>query len=509
MQSSSTPSTSYNLVYNFKGHTICTEIPNYGIISPAEIALCKFLENPEEQIVLLDQTVLELYAGAGLLSIVATLLGGKVTAMDRTESLDNLRSNLSRNTRGHQKHEPQVTALTSDLEQNFPRSTCHYDYVLAARMLDNHECFTELMVTMRHFCQPGTNLIWAIKVCYPSDLLFIEEFYKSFHTTMLAKLDRVRIFLATNRPPLHLMKATSADEEMEAGTSTSDYPEEEISTRENTKTQNNKDEGQCDQDEEDECREEEDAEGNDREYASSGKWEAFQDDSEPESFSTGQEEGLESDKQVSCQKIWESKFFPSPSKETHNFMGHKIIIVESIDSYGAMIWPAAVALCKFLETPEGRQQINLLDKTVLEIGAGTGLLSIALTLLGAKLTATDLPEILSNLRYNLNRNTRGLRRHEPQVKELSWGFDLEKPFPRSLHHYDYVLAADVVYHHSYLDELLATMDHFCQPGTTLIWANKIRYPSDLTFLENFENIFQSTLLAELGEIRIYSATCKR
>lgn len=127
---------------------------------------------------------------------------------------------------------------------------------------------------------------------------------------------------------------------------------------------------------------------------------------------------------------------------------------------------------------------------------------------GAKLTATDLPEILSNLRFNLNRNTRRQRRHEPQVKELSWGYELEKTFPRSLHHYDYVLAADVVYHHTFLNELLATMHHFCQPGTTLIWANKIRYPSDLTFLENFENLFHTTLLAELEEIRIYRATYK-
>ncbi|KAF5902610.1 Protein-lysine methyltransferase METTL21C, partial [Clarias magur] len=370
IQSPCTPSTNYNLVYNFKGHKICTEIPNDGIVSPAAMALCKFLESPagQEQIVLHDQTVLDLYAGAGLLSIVATLLGAKVTAMDQTERLENLRGNLSRNTRGHQRHEPQVTALTPDMEQNFPRSTCQYDYVMAAGMLDNHECFTELMVTMRLFCQPGTNLIWAIKVCYPSDLLFIEDFYKLFQTTMLAKLDGVRIFLGTNRAN----EGMSAEEEMEVCTSMSDHPEEEIST---------KDEGQCDQDEEDECEEEEDAGGNDREYGSSEKWEASQDDSEPESFSTAQDEGLESDKQVFCQKIWESKFFPSPSKETHYFMGHKIIIEESIDSYGGLIWPAAVALCKFLETPEGWQQINLLDKTVLEIGAGTGLLSIALTLL--------------------------------------------------------------------------------------------------------------------------------
>ena len=49
--------------------------------------------------------------------------------------------------------------------------------------------------------------------------------------------------------------------------------------------------------------------------------------------------------------------------------------------------------------------------------------------IGAKLTATDLPDLLSNLRCNLNRNTRGHRRHEPQVAVLSWGHELEQGFP--------------------------------------------------------------------------------
>lgn len=91
---------------------------------------------------------------------------------------------------------------------------------------------------------------------------------------------------------------------------------------------------------------------------------------------------------------------------------------------------------------------------------------------------------------------------------LSWGYDLEQTFPRSVYRYDYVLAADVVYHHDFLDELLETMRHFCQPGTTLIWANKIRFASDLVFMENFKKTFNTMLLADMGEIKIYSATVK-
>lgn len=131
---------------------------------------------------------------------------------------------------------------------------------------------------------------------------------------------------------------------------------------------------------------------------------------------------------------------------------------------------------------------------------------------GAWVTATDLPDIMSNLTFNLLRNTRGRCRYTPQVTALTWGQDLERDFPFPSYHYDYVLAADVVYHHDCLEELLATMCHFCRPGsrTMLLWANKIRFQSDLKFTEYFKNSFNVSLLSELPqqEVRIYKATAK-
>lgn len=96
---------------------------------------------------------------------------------------------------------------------------------------------------------------------------------------------------------------------------------------------------------------------------------------------------------------------------------------------------------------------------------------------------------------------------------LAWGQDLERDFPFPSYHYDYVLAADVVYHHGCLEELLRTMRHFCRPGsrTTLLWSNKIRFQSDLSFAESFQSSFNSTLVAEIPqqEVRIYKATARK
>lgn len=130
--------------------------------------------------------------------------------------------------------------------------------------------------------------------------------------------------------------------------------------------------------------------------------------------------------------------------------------------------------------------------------------------LGAYVTATDLPEVLENLSFNISRNTHNMNTHKPEVRKLVWGEDLNEDFPSSTYHYDFILASDVVYHHTALDALLATMVHFCQPGTVLLWANKFRFSTDYEFLEQLCNIFDTSILAEFPEsnVKLLKATVR-
>ncbi|XP_071018016.1 protein-lysine methyltransferase METTL21E-like [Oncorhynchus clarkii lewisi] len=194
--------------------------------------------------------------------------------------------------------------------------------------------------------------------------------------------------------------------------------------------------------------------------------------------------------------------------EGYTFADHQIKIKESHDLYGAVMWPSAIVLCYFLDTH--RDTYNLLDKNVIELGAGTGLVSIVTSLLGAKVTSTDLPEVLSNLQYNVLRNTRGSCRHAPRVAELSWGKELEQRFPQAACHYDYVFAADVVYCHPYLAELLDTFDHLCQDGTEILWAMRFRLDRENQFVERFQTRFHLDELYDLPSlsIKLYRASRK-
>lgn len=94
--------------------------------------------------------------------------------------------------------------------------------------------------------------------------------------------------------------------------------------------------------------------------------------------------------------------------DIYHYAGHDIVIHESIDCFGAVMWPGvstfecmppqvdtavtqmchstsacvlqALALCHFLDT--NRQVVNMQGKEVLELGAGTGLVTIVASLLG-------------------------------------------------------------------------------------------------------------------------------
>lgn len=121
-----------------------------------------------------------------------------------------------------------------------------------------------------------------------------------------------------------------------------------------------------------------------------------------------------------------------------------------------------------------------------------------------------MPEVLENLEFNISRNTQDINVQKPEVRKLVWGENLHEDFPRSTHRYDFVVATDVVYHHTALNPLLDTMSYLCQPGTVLLWANKFRFSTDYDFLDKVSNIFNVTHLAEFPDsnVKLFKGTVR-
>lgn len=521
-------------VHHFVGEDILIEEALESFASstwPAITALCQYLESHCKELDLVDKAVLEVASGTGLVSIVAALLGAWVTATDLPDALSNLRLNLSKNTRGKCRHTPQAATLSwsLDLEQTYPKSVYHYDYVLAADVVYHYNYPSKTLDTLKHFCQPGTTVLWANKVRTVIDTEFEEKFMTMFNANLVFEDGAVRIFMATHREEeegkqnvedgnviAEVMdddqKKPECDFQVEDGLGNGegaeDKSEKEVILRDKSdgmETRETGDEKRADSPVPDSNEDTTDDGGDEEEEESNDSNEDAVIKPDPDSKDNAEQQTVKT-------FSWSASVISSFGKDTYHYVGRNIDIYECIDfnesadAYGAVMWPGALALCSFLE--KNTDMFNLEDKTVLELGSGTGLVAIVASLLGAKVTATDLPNFLGNLRANVMRNTRGKCRHLPHISPLTWSFDVGRIYPSHLHRFDYVLAADVVYHHVYLDELLATMSHFCHPRTTIIWANKLRIVTDLQFTEKFKKEFNATLLAEDGDMKIYMGKFK-
>ena len=122
-------------------------------------------------------------------------------------------------------------------------------------------------------------------------------------------------------------------------------------------------------------------------------------------------------------------------------------VLASSGTTGLRTWEAALCLGTFLSTTEGRSLVK--DRTIVELGAGTGFLSIlCANHLGAKyVLATDGScEVVNDLSLNLFLN--GLEGNSlMHTAVLKWGHaltDSRSDDDDCIRHFDLILGADLV-----------------------------------------------------------------
>ncbi|NXG27723.1 MT21A methyltransferase, partial [Dromaius novaehollandiae] len=198
----------------------------------------------------------------------------------------------------------------------------------------------------------------------------------------------------------------------------------------------------------------------------------------------------------------------------------------------------AVVLCTYLETGG----VDLRDRAVIELGAGTGLLGIVATLLGkgskrapgrlrarhrnrltrcpwtwviwvrralpcrlgARVTITDRAAALALLESNVRANLPAELQPRAAVQELTWGQDLGR-FPPGA--FDFILGSDIVYLEETFADLLQTLEHLCAEHTVILLSCRIRYERDLGFLEMLRGRFsvQEVHYDPSKDVHIYQA----
>ncbi|KAM4024313.1 protein N-lysine methyltransferase METTL21A isoform 1-T4 [Anomaloglossus baeobatrachus] len=170
------------------------------------------------------------------------------------------------------------------------------------------------------------------------------------------------------------------------------------------------------------------------------------------------------------------------SSTTYTFSNHTIRIKQDWKELGvaAVVWDAAVVLCVYLEAGG----LNLQGRSVIELGAGTGLVGIVAALLGADVTVTDRDLAIEFLKSNVHDNLPKPLEHKMSVKALNWGTGLEH-----FSHFDVILGADIIYLEETFQDLLKTIIHLSSPHTVILLSCRLRYQRDHNFLDMLRKHF--------------------
>ncbi|KAG6401912.1 hypothetical protein SASPL_138780 [Salvia splendens] len=186
-----------------------------------------------------------------------------------------------------------------------------------------------------------------------------------------------------------------------------------------------------------------------------------------------------------------------PSAQIHRLHSiNSTILIRQLPSQGLsfQLWPAAATLVSLLD----RQALSRLlppspnrPLRLLELGSGTGLVGIAAAaLLGASVTATDLPHVLPNLQFNVDANAAALapRGGHVRVAALSWGDVAQMQEVGT--EFDVVLGSDVVYHDHLYEPLLQTL-RFLLLGRELVFvmAHLKRWKKESAFFKKANKFF--------------------
>jgi len=138
------------------------------------------------------------------------------------------------------------------------------------------------------------------------------------------------------------------------------------------------------------------------------------------------------------------------------------------------------------------------------LGSGTGVVGVAMALLGSSVLCTDQQDILEILERNLKENLpEEVEKGSVACCELSWGSNISSILEKGP--FDFIVCSDVVYEPQLFSPLIKTLKELCTTQTEVFLAYKERYKREEAFFEELKQSFviqkvpSSQLLEEYKE----------
>jgi len=126
---------------------------------------------------------------------------------------------------------------------------------------------------------------------------------------------------------------------------------------------------------------------------------------------------------------------------------------------GGVVWETAFFLARYLEKHvlPGRGGDDTRRLRVLELGAGCGLMGLALARLGCRVFLTEQPTAMDNLRSNVAAHLASSSADRAKALQLVWGDATDIAAVRAKGPFDLIVASDVVFAARFVKPLLETI----------------------------------------------------
>jgi len=170
-------------------------------------------------------------------------------------------------------------------------------------------------------------------------------------------------------------------------------------------------------------------------------------------------------------------------------------------SHGHCVWDAALLLADYLQAVNSKPH-SFHGARAVELGAGVGLVGMALAALGAQVVLTDQAYTLPLLRRNVQVNFSG-RARAPAVEPCQWGESFEGETLRAWAEQgdvDVVVFSDVLYHADASLLLVQTLRELASTRTRVLFSFETRSAEiEARFLEALHADFDVQQVPRDGE----------
>ncbi|KAL6072086.1 Protein N-lysine methyltransferase METTL21A [Balamuthia mandrillaris] len=176
---------------------------------------------------------------------------------------------------------------------------------------------------------------------------------------------------------------------------------------------------------------------------------------------------------------------------TFHINGHAITIREQPQlGIAHQVWKASIVLAKYFATeeyfpPQADGSSWWSGKTVLELGAGTGIPGLLLARYGARVTITDLPHVVPQMEWNADHNKPPSPLEPCRAAPLAWGEKSEAVTGT----FDVIIGADVVYWERNFAPLIETLKEHSNDDTVIFMSWQKRRKGDTLFFRMLSKTF--------------------